>query len=150
MKAKTTDKTTREVLKKKLQFRADSVGKTVGSALSCDLHVADPNVSAVHLCVNLSEDGQVYLHSLGRTYVLVGEWPPAVAVPCVCVLRAVVAPHPPPACAHPRGSCPCTCVLRSVRAGLCGAPGSVRIHVPITHVRRPRREVKRAAAAGQG
>lgn len=72
MKAKTTDKRTREVKKKKIQFRADPTGKTVGSTPTCDLFVDDANVSGVHARVGLGDDGNAYIHTSGRTYFLIG------------------------------------------------------------------------------
>ena len=72
MKAKTTDKRTREVKKKKIQFQATLSGKSVGSASTCDLHVDDSNVSAIHARVGMGEDGNAYIHTTGRTYFLIG------------------------------------------------------------------------------
>ncbi len=72
MKAKTTDKRTREVKKKKIHFSATTGGKTVGSASTCDLHVDDSNVSALHARVGLGDDGNAYIHTSGRTYFLIG------------------------------------------------------------------------------
>lgn len=72
VKAKTTDKRTREVKKKKIQFLATTTGKAIGSAATCDLTVDDSNVSAIHARVGLGEDGNAYIHTTGRTYFLIG------------------------------------------------------------------------------
>lgn len=101
MKAKTTDKRTREVKKKKIQFLASTTGKTVGSATSCDLHVDDSNVSALHARVGLGEDGNAYIHTTGRTYFLIGASfiPPIV---CLTLFLSISAPANGPEAALPR------------------------------------------------
>ena len=76
VKAKTTDKRSRQVTKRRWGFKASKAGVVLGSAPHTNISsitVDDASLSAEHARIALSDTGDVVIIPAGRTYLLIGQ-----------------------------------------------------------------------------
>lgn len=73
VRAKTTDKRTREVTTKRWGFKASRAGVTIGSDPGASICIDDASLSGEHAQICLTDSGDVGVVTLGRTYLLIGQ-----------------------------------------------------------------------------
>jgi hypothetical protein len=73
VKAKTTDKATRQVNSRRWGFRASPDGVTLGTSKDCGINVPDNNLTPLHGRIFLNAEGRVAFDPLSRVYLLIGQ-----------------------------------------------------------------------------
>jgi hypothetical protein len=73
VKAKTTDKSTRAVSRKRWDFRASATGVMLGCDRAAHISINDANLSPEHAKIFLTPEGAVAVQPIGRVYLLIGQ-----------------------------------------------------------------------------